>query len=123
MSYEKSSAGVGGVAARAAKLVRGRFKGALLGSAVALAALTGATLQKPGVAQAQPAKPAEQMNVLLIMADDLRGGSAFNGDVVKMPNVDALAARGVRFDEAQCQYPLCGPSRGSAAGDHAAALP
>lgn len=53
------------------------------------------------------------MNVLFIIADDLRVGSAFDSHEAMMPNTERLAARGVRFDEAQCQFPLCGPSRAS----------
>lgn len=60
------------------------------------------------------AKAAEQLNVLLIMADDLRDfGGAFTRDVAKTPNLDRLAARGVRFERAFAQYPVCNPSRTS----------
>lgn len=33
--------------------------------------------------------------------------------MVKTPNLDRLAARGVRFENAQCNYPQCNPSRTS----------
>ena len=57
---------------------------------------------------------ADKPNVLLIMADDLRDvGGAFTRDVMKAPNLDRLSARGVRFERAFAQYPVCNPSRTS----------
>ena len=51
-------------------------------------------------------------NVLLIMADDLNDDmSAFGHPLVKTPNLDRLARRGVRFERAYTQFPLCSPSR------------
>lgn len=53
-------------------------------------------------------------NVLLIMADDFRDfGGAFTRAVAKTPHLDRLATRGVRFDRATAQYPVCNPSRTS----------
>ncbi|MFK7874381.1 MAG: alkaline phosphatase family protein [Paracoccaceae bacterium] len=52
-------------------------------------------------------------NVLWIMADQLRWDylSCYGARHIDTPNIDWLASKGVRFNKAYVQSPICGPSR------------
>ena len=55
---------------------------------------------------------AERPNVLMILVDDLKPSFGAYGDTwVHSPNLDHLAATGMRFDRAYCNQAVCAPSR------------
>ena len=57
-----------------------------------------------------PQKP----NVLLFYIDDLRPElSSFGATQIHSPNIDSLAAKGIKFINAYCNVPVCGASRAS----------
>lgn len=62
-----------------------------------------------------PPRARSDANVLLILTDQQRWdalGCAGN-KILETPNLDRLARQGVRFSQATCAAPLCGPSRAS----------
>jgi N-acetylglucosamine-6-sulfatase len=78
-------------------------------TALALAACAALTVL------ATASAPLSAPNVLLILCDDLRWDamSCAGHPYLKTPNIDRLAAEGVRFRNAFCTTSLCSPSRAS----------
>lgn len=64
---------------------------------------------------ATSANAAERPNVVLVMADDQGWGqtSYYNHPILKTPNLDAMAANGLRFDRFYAAGPVCSPTRAS----------
>jgi len=66
----------------------------------------------------------KQPNLLVFVTDQQRADwlSCMGNPVLKTPNIDRLAERGVTFDRAYCNTPLCMPSRATMwTGQHASA--
>src|SRR5262245_11777387 len=62
-----------------------------------------------------PAASRSSWNIVLILADDLgwKDLSCFGNPYVRTPNLDRLAAEGVRFTRAYAACPVCSPTRAS----------
>jgi len=62
-----------------------------------------------------PSVPARQPNVVIIVGDDHQNDvyGAYGNPRARTPNLDKLAADGIRFDRAYCNSPMCTPSRQS----------
>ena len=66
----------------------------------------------PSLIAAGPNRPT---NIILCMADDLGwGDTGFNGNkIIKTPNLDAMAAAGIRFTRFYSGGSVCSPTRGT----------
>lgn len=55
----------------------------------------------------------ERPNIVFILSDDhaVRAVSAYAGAIMQTPNIDRIAASGMRFDRAYVGNAICGPSR------------
>lgn len=82
----------------------------------ALRMIGGAAASLPALAalKQRPA-PRNAPNIIFIMTDDQRQDamSAYGNPILKTPNMDRIAAGGVRFTEAFVTNSLCAPSRAS----------
>lgn len=57
---------------------------------------------------------AAKPNVLFIVVDDMRPElGCYGNPIIKTPNIDRIAARGIVFNHAYCQQAVCSPSRSS----------
>ena len=62
---------------------------------------------------AQQAKTTEQPNIIIFLCDDLGYGdlSSYGHPFIKTPNIDKLAATGIRMTNYYAAAPVCSPSR------------
>lgn len=61
----------------------------------------------------KPEDSTSKPNIVIIMTDQHRADlmTCADSDLVPTPNMDRIASRGVRFQNAYCPYPVCVASR------------
>lgn len=80
--------------------------------AIAVLLVTTACVEQSGSGEIVDANPP---NIILLMSDDQGWGDVgYNGnEVLRTPNLDAMAAQGVRLDRFYSAAPVCSPTRAS----------
>jgi arylsulfatase A-like enzyme len=82
-------------------------------STLALTAVTWALSLWFSQAQSKTVAASSRPNIIVILADDLGYGdtSVYGSKIIRTPNIDALAASGIRFTAGYVTNPVCAPSR------------
>jgi len=67
----------------------------------------------PGPRPAWGQERSPRPNIIFVLADDMGPGdlSCYGGKLVPTPNIDRLAAEGIRFEQYYSAAPICSPSR------------
>src|SRR3954470_3014426 len=71
------------------------------------------SFQGAGQSAASPKPPERLPNLVIILADDLGYGdvSCYGASRIRTPNIDRLAAQGLRFTDAHSTSATCTPAR------------
>lgn len=92
--------------------MRAQTRRQFLKTAGLAAALGGVSLQSNELKASQGGQ--KRPNILFIMCDQLNANAlSCYGGPVDTPNIDQIAAEGVRFTQATCTTPYCSPTRAS----------
>ena len=71
-----------------------------------------AFLASAGVLLAAPQPKSKKPNIVFMLCDDLGFGDVgCYGSKISTPNLDRMAADGIRFTNFSAAYPVCSPSR------------
>jgi hypothetical protein len=84
-----------------------------MGMMAAADALGGAGARPSAAQIPYPPSTKRPPNIVFVLADDLGYGDlhCYGGTGAKTPNLDRLAAEGVRFTQFYVNSPICSPSR------------
>ncbi|MFG1614924.1 arylsulfatase [Nonomuraea wenchangensis] len=90
-------------------MINGPSRRALFAGTLASLAASPSSPASAAVRGGLPFRP----NILVILADDLGWGElgSYGQRLIKTPNLDRMAAEGVRFTDAYAGAPICAPSR------------